>query len=96
MFSENYSGGVASSNFGIHGAVILENIIASENYQDNVDPTPDTGGTGITLQAIGNITATNISADGNFGDGINLLSNGNITLNGINASDNYRGRGAFG
>jgi len=88
MFNDNYNGGINDGDFSIHGPLILDNITASNNYQDNSDPNPDTGGTGINLQVKGNITASNISAENNLVDGINLLAYGNITANNITATGN--------
>ena len=75
MFNDNYVDGINNSYylFSIHGNVILDNITASNNYQDN-DPNPDTGGTGIELTTYGSITASNIIANNNLGEGIHLDS----------------------
>ena len=89
MFSGNYSSGISNGDYSIHGAVVLDNITSSNNFQEI--STPDTGGTGINLQVKGNITASNISTDNNLGDGINLKAYGNITGSTLLASGNLGG-----
>ena len=73
MFNNNLGGGLANKldpvKPTIQGATVLDNVTASDNYQD----TPDIrGGSGIELYTNGAITANNIYATGNLNYGMKL------------------------
>ncbi len=73
MFNNNLGGGLANKQDlvkpTIQGATVLDNVTASDNYQE----TPDIrGGSGIELYTNGTITANNIFATGNLNYGMKL------------------------